>query len=34
MLSPIVEHTSVREGVGEERRFDVPSSSETPKTRC
>ena len=34
MLSPIVEHTSVWEGLGEEGRFDVPSRSETRKTRC
>ena len=37
MLSPIVEHTSVWEGVGEEGRFDVASRSETPnspKTSC
>ena len=32
MLSPIVEHTSVWEGLGEEGRFDVASRSETPKT--
>ena len=34
MLSPIVEHTSVREGWGEEGRFDVASRSQTPKTSC
>ena len=34
MLSPIVEHTSVWEGIGwsgEEGRFDVAARSETPK---
>ena len=34
MLSPIVEHTSVREGLEEEGRFDVAARSETPKTSC
>ena len=34
MLSPIVEHISVWEGLGEEGRFDVASRCETPKTSC
>ena len=34
MLSPIVEHSSVWEGLGEEGRFDVAPRSETPKPSC
>ena len=34
MLSPIVGHTSVWEGLVEEGRFDVASRSETPKPSC
>ena len=34
VLSPIVEHTSVWEGIGEVERFDVAARSGTPKPSC